>query len=102
MLYDMGVLGQVDVSSLEALCCAYTDFREAHEALARDPHYYEVTTKSGDTMIRAHPAFQQKSDADRRLRMWLCEFGMTPASRSRIKANAEKQQEDATTDRYFA
>ena len=102
MLYDMGVLGQVDVSSLEALCCAYTDFREAIETLEREEHYIRSTTPSGGTIIRAHPAFAQKSDADRRLRHWLTEFGMTPSSRSRIKANAEKQQEDDTAERYFA
>ena len=38
-------------------------------------------------------------DADRRIKAWLAEFGMTPSARSRVKADGD-QPEDAA-DKYF-
>jgi P27 family predicted phage terminase small subunit len=37
-------------------------------------------------MIKAHPAAIMKADAWKRLRAMLGEFGMTPASRSKVNA----------------
>src|SRR3712207_9351656 len=42
------------------------------------------------TLFRsAHPAVALAADADRRLKSWLNEFGLTPASRSRVSASTE-------------
>jgi P27 family predicted phage terminase small subunit len=38
-------------------------------------------------MIKAHPAAIMKADAWKRLRAMLAEFGMTPASRSKVSIN---------------
>ncbi len=38
-------------------------------------------------MIKPHPAAVMKADAWKRIRAMLSEFGMTPASRSKVGAN---------------
>jgi P27 family predicted phage terminase small subunit len=44
----------------------------------------DATKENGDCMIKAHPAAIMKADAWKRLRAMLAEFGMTPASRSKV------------------
>ncbi len=101
LLDRMGVLAEVDAMALEMLCEAYADFLSAAgelEGLGSD--FYETTNQSGSTMYRAHPALAKKQDADRRIRGWLAEFGMTPSARSRVKADGEASSEDPAAT-YF-
>jgi P27 family predicted phage terminase small subunit len=101
LLDRMGILTEVDATALEMLCEAYADFLSASAVLqAQGSDFYETKNQSGSTMWRAHPALAKKQDADRRIRGWLAEFGMTPSARSRVKADAEAKQEDAAA-KYF-
>lgn len=101
LLDDMGVLTKVDALALELLCEAYADFlAAANELKAQGSDYYETMSQTGSTMYRAHPALAKKQDADRRIRGWLAEFGMTPSARSRVKGDGEKTDEDAAA-KYF-
>jgi P27 family predicted phage terminase small subunit len=102
LLDRMGVLSEVDAVALELLCEAYADFLAAKGVLeAFGSDYYTTKTALGDEMHRAHPAVAQKNDADRRIRAWLGEFGMTPGARSRVKADGEGKEEDAASA-YFS
>lgn len=101
LLDRMGVLAEVDAVALEMLCEAYADYLAARDELeAFGSNYYTTLTQQGDCMHRAHPAVAQKNDADRRIRAWLCEFGLTPSARARVKADGEAQDEDAAA-KYF-
>lgn len=87
VLHKMGVLTVIDRLALSALCESYADYRDSREAV-EDPdigRVYETQTQTGGTMFRARPEVLMLKDADRRLRSWLAEFGMTPSSRSRIQ-----------------
>jgi P27 family predicted phage terminase small subunit len=100
LLDRMGVLTEADGVGLEMLCETYADFLAARAELkAIGSEYYETSTASGDTMYRVHPAVAQRNDADRRIRAWLAEFGMTPSARARVKADAEAEEDRAAS--YF-
>ena len=47
---------------------------------------YEMETESGQTMRRPNPEVAQASDAMKRALRMLTEFGLTPASRSKVSA----------------
>lgn len=97
----MGVLTEVDAVALEGLCEAYADMREARRALREHgARYYETVNKDGGIMIRPHPALGDMQDADRRIRAWVVEFGMTPSARSRVKADGSEEEDEA--DKFFA
>ncbi len=102
LLDDMGVLTKVDVLAVEMLCEAYADYLAARQELATiGSNYYETVNAQGGTMFRAHPAVAVVQDADRRIRGWLAEFGMTPSARSRVKASGETGQAADPAAAYF-
>lgn len=101
LLDRMGIAADADALALELLCEAYADFLSASMILTGlGSDFYETTNQAGDKMYRAHPALAKKQDADRRIRGWLAEFGMTPSARSRVKADGEANNEDAAA-KYF-
>ncbi|MHA1225276.1 MAG: P27 family phage terminase small subunit [Candidatus Hodarchaeales archaeon] len=78
-LYQLGLLTEVDVGALEALCQLYAKWRRVTENKQSGTHA-EVTLA-------------------RELRMWYAEFGMTPSSRSRI--DVEKIDDKSNEWREF-
>ena len=103
LLDRLGVLTEVDSVGLEMLCEAYADYLGARADLAAfGSNYYETINQTGGVMHRAHPAVAVMQDADRRIRGWLAEFGLTPSARSRVKgADGETRKEDPASA-YFA
>jgi P27 family predicted phage terminase small subunit len=100
ILNDMGVLTIADGIALEMLCEAYADYLLARDELeAFGSNFYETVNAQGGVMHRAHPAVAVMQDADRRIRAWLSEFGITPSARSRGKIDPPAEPDPA--DRYF-
>ena len=103
LLEDMGILATTDALAIEMLCEAYADFVAASKALKDfGSDFYETATESGSIMYRAHPALAKKQDADRRIRGWLAEFGLTPSARSRIKLGGDADKTEDSEKKYFA
>lgn len=99
-LTAQGVIEDVDYCALQLLVQAYDDWVVADEALKESGGaFYESVTDKGALFIRAHPAFVQRSDAARRTHALLSEFGLTPASRSKVTAKNAQQEDPAT--QYF-
>ena len=95
VMQGIGVLAQTDAAGVELLCEAYADYLDAREELKEfGSNYYTTTTRDGGLMYRTHPAMGVIQDADRRIRAWLVEYGMTPSSRSKIKAHVEDDEID--------
>ncbi|MBC3378484.1 phage terminase small subunit P27 family [Serratia fonticola] len=92
----IGVMSQLDGRALELLVEAYTEYRHHCDTLDREGYTYAVYSEDdGDErkyreirMIKPHPAAMMKADAWKRIRAMLAEFGMTPASRSKVNATA--------------
>lgn len=118
ILDEMGVLTRADVFAVEVLCEALADHRAAGEtvracaATARsavaegkesdftpDGRYYRTINQAGGVMWRAHPATALRADADRRVRSWCAEFGLTPSARSRIETGQADRGDAAS--KYF-
>lgn len=89
-LDEMGVLTRADAMALTRLCEAVADWHQANEAEAE--HGLVFTTVDG--LIKANPATRLKSDADKRIRAWLIEFGLTPAARSKVSAKEGDEDKD--------
>jgi P27 family predicted phage terminase small subunit len=95
----IGVLTQLDTRALEMLVEVYTEYRHHCETLDREGYTYAVYSEEDRDegkereirMIKPHPASMMKADAWKRLRAMLAEFGMTPASRSKVSVkNADE------------
>lgn len=96
-----GILTKVDGLALEMLVEAYADLLTARKAIADfGSEYYTTTNAEGSVMHRAHPAVAIVQDADRRVRSWASEFGMTPSARSKVKVDGNKRDENPA-DKYF-
>ena len=75
-----------DGAALELLSDAYLEYRTARAVVLQQGMTYTCTTKSGEVVIKARPEVRIASDAWKRLKGILAEFGFTPSSRTRIDA----------------
>lgn len=82
----VGVMTTLDGKALELLIEAYTEYRQHCDVLAEEGYTYKTISATGEDIVKAHPAAVMKSDAWKRIRAMLGEFGMTPASRSKVGA----------------
>jgi P27 family predicted phage terminase small subunit len=88
VLVRMGVVSEIDRAALAAYCQAYGRWVEAEEKLKETP--VMVRTPSG--YVQQNPWL---SIANRQLELmgrFMAELGLTPASRSRIRAMAEEEE----------
>lgn len=89
ILERMQVMTKADGKALELLADAYGLYREARRIIEEEGLTYESTSDSGGKMIRARPEIGIASDAAKRIRALLSEFGMTPSSRSRLHVGGQ-------------
>jgi P27 family predicted phage terminase small subunit len=94
-LMILKVLSQAERSSLEQYCDAYQKWRECITTLKTDGQY--VTTEKG---IIEHPAGKAHRSYAALCHKLLCEFGMTPASRTRLVITEDTEQ-DEQARRFF-
>ncbi|XKF54941.1 phage terminase small subunit P27 family [Klebsiella pneumoniae] len=95
----VGVLTTLDAKALELLIEAYVEYRHHCDTLDREGYTYAVYSEDDSDeggereirMIKPHPAAVMKADAWKRIRAMLSEFGMTPASRSKVGAKARQK-----------
>ncbi len=88
ILEDMGVLTIADGKALEMLCDAYADYRDCQAIVKKEGRTYITFSVAGDKLIKAHPAVSQASDAWKRVKSMMSEFGLTPSSRSGVKGKS--------------
>lgn len=87
MLDKMGVLTVADSTSLGQLCELIALIGQAQASLnALGSLTYEAVSAGGATLRRPHPEVAIIADADRRLRTYLNDFGLSPAARSKVTA----------------
>ena len=94
MLDAMNVLTKADAIELEILCEVYVEWQELKADIAKNGRTQDVTTKGGGTFTRQRPQVAMLQDCDRRLRGHLSEFGLSPASRSKISVAEKSDNED--------
>ena len=97
-----GVLTQVDKDALAVYCELYAQWVEAGEMVKKkgmviaDPRYADRKTEKGRAMVVPvlSPYFKASLKLSEQMKQMLCEFGMTPSSRSRIRAEGDKPEDD--------
>lgn len=87
LLTPARIVGVTDMTALAVLASAFGSWRHWQEWLRRHrPTYRVKSSHGGGYTFRARPETQYLKEAESRLVELLREFGMTPASRTRIAA----------------
>lgn len=84
----LGLLTELDALALELLCENYVEILELRDEIDTHGRTQDVKTEN-DTVVRARPQVGMLSDAERRFRAMMNEFGMTPSARSRVTATPD-------------
>lgn len=92
VLFDMGLLTNVDMAALAAYCQLYGRWAEAETKLKKKGEEFIVITKDGNKI--QNPLIGIANTALKLMAKCLIEFGMTPASRSKVSAKKEKDKSD--------
>jgi P27 family predicted phage terminase small subunit len=103
ILCDMGVLTVADGKALAAYCSAYAQLAKAEAAIDKYGLLcVRLEEATGVAELKVNPAVRIKSDALRQMKSFLIEFGLTPASRSKLKINANHDAPDALDSLFDA
>lgn len=87
LLFDMKVLAEIDTVALAAYCNAFARWREAEDKVAEEGMI--VKAPSGYPIQSPYLAIANK--ALEQMHKLLIEFGMTPASRTKVKSDTPSQ-----------
>lgn len=80
----LNMLQRVDASALEAACIAYAEAVAADAQIAKTGLTYTVSDVAGNEIPRKRPEVEIRNTAWMRYKAFATEFGLTPASRSRL------------------
>jgi P27 family predicted phage terminase small subunit len=87
-LYRFGVLTKLDVHALAAYCEVYARWLDANSHLCREG----CVVPDADGLPRPSPYLRVANDAFQQMRSLLVEFGLTPASRSKVNAPSQEAE----------
>jgi P27 family predicted phage terminase small subunit len=101
-LYDAGLLSNIDRDALANYCIAYARHQKAEEMVAKSSEMLKAKdTVDADGNVKAGGFYQNPwlsiaNKAQETMLKLAAEFGMTPSSRSRVKAeiSAAKEQKN--------
>lgn len=86
VLLNMKLVTVGDGPALMMLCDVLAEWAEARAYVLENGSTYTTESESGSIMHRAFPQVAIASDAWRRAMAMLTQFGLTPASRSKVSA----------------
>ena len=85
LLVQMGVLTAADGKALAGYCSAYAQLAKCEAAIEKYGLICATLDElTGVAILKVNPAVRIKSDALRLMKAFLTEFGLTPASRSKL------------------
>lgn len=106
-LTTLGLLSRIDLAALAAYCQSYAELEEATRTLDKEgrvcalPILDKQGVKIGEK-LKSHPAVQQQRDAARLVKQFISEFGLTPASRTRVHGGTGEEQESTNRSKLAA
>jgi len=90
MLLDMGVLTKSDGMALALMCETYSHWRRSQDLLAKYGDVYPIKDDNGKVKyLQQTPYVAIARNFAKQFKDMLCEFGLTPSSRSRIQTVAD-------------
>lgn len=101
ILDRMGVLTEADAMALERAVGCYAELMAYQELVAADGATYKTVSTAGETVIKGNPAVAMLSDADRRFKSYLVEFGLTPAARSKVHGTGQDEEKHDPMQEFF-
>lgn len=91
---------EIDRTALAAYCQLYARWVDAEEHLAQDGVVITGTDEEGIPYFRQSPYLSVANKALEQMSRMLIEFGMTPSSRTRVKA--QRKQEDDPFESFLS
>ena len=91
ILEQMGTVTMADALAVERLSSCYAELVTLDEDIRINGLTQKTETVSGAMLERQRPQVAMRADADRRFKMYLVEFGLTPASRSGVSRIEKKE-----------
>jgi P27 family predicted phage terminase small subunit len=105
MLERMSILTKIDGGALARYCVLWQRWLIAEKFLKTYGHQYDLTNKDGQTTWHAYPESKVAAVLFAELRRLEQEFGLTPAARTRITAEATQAgvaaSDDTRKSRFF-
>ena len=101
-LDEMGVLTYADAWALEQLAENYAEILAWRKIIEEAGRIITVTMSNDEQRDVVNPACIALSDTEKRFRAMMCEFGLTPSSRSRVNAKTKDKEKVDPAARYFA
>lgn len=100
-LERLGLLSLLDTGLLEMGCSAYAEWRLAHEALEEHGRIQEIIREDGSTYRQQSPEVSMAKQAYEQYRGFCNEFGLSPASRTRINGPSSGDLNAKEEERFF-
>lgn len=105
-LERLGLISLIDLAALASYCVAYSEVEEATRTLEKEGRIcvWSIFDKQGVKVgerLKAHPAVQMQRDAARLVKQFISEFGLTPASRSRVQGVGSGEEADPRAGKFF-
>ncbi len=94
LLLNMRVVTAGDGTALSLLVETLAEWQEARQQVHENGLTYATTTESGSEIHRPYPQVAIASDAMKRALRMMTEFGLTPASRSKVSALGGEKDSD--------
>jgi len=93
-LQRVGLLTEADLESFIVLCQSYGEWVEAEKDMKKNGKYCIYTNKAGAENEIERPVVRVADKAYARYKSMCTEFGITPASRTRIEIKPAEQEQD--------
>lgn len=93
ILLQMKVISYADTAAMTLLCDVLAQYVSVRVTIAKRGRVYELLTPGGK-VYRARPEVAMEADLWRRAKSMLTEFGLTPASRSKVSALGGTEEKD--------
>ncbi len=92
-LVDMGLLDEFGLMGLAAYCTNFSRWIAAEKDIDEHGRSYTTVGRNGEKMRRQNPDVAIANEAMKLMKGFLSEFGMTPATRSKVIIK-EQEEED--------
>lgn len=93
LLLQMKIVSYGDTAAMSLLCDVLAQWVSVRVTLTKRGRVYELLTPGGK-VFRARPEVAMEADLWRRAKAMLTEFGLTPASRSKVSALGGVDEKD--------
>jgi P27 family predicted phage terminase small subunit len=93
ILLQMKLISYADTAAMTLLCDVLAQWVSVRVTIAKRGRVYELLSDGGK-VYRARPEVAMEADLWRRASRMLVEFGLTPASRSKVSALGAPEEKD--------